>query len=122
VDDEPYLLDVEKEMLTRLGYASTTMSDPTEALKLFGQQPMRYDLVITDMTMPKMTGDKLAREIMQIRSDIPIILCTGYSELVSPEQAATMGIKGYLTKPFSMGPLSDLIGILLGDNDGLDNH
>lgn len=72
--------------------------------------------------MPKITGDKLAREMIRFRPDIPIILCTVYSELVSPEQAAAMGIKGYLTKPFSMGPLSNLIGNLLGDKGGSDNH
>ncbi|MGD9367473.1 MAG: response regulator [Desulfobacteraceae bacterium] len=115
VDDEPEILEMEKEMLNKMGYTVTTMGDPAEALKLFGEQPTGYDLVITDMTMPKITGDKLACELMRMRPDIPVILCTGFSELTSPEKAASMGIKGYLTKPVSMRQLSKMIRKLLTD-------
>lgn len=115
VDDEPEILGIEKEMLNKMGYWVTAIGDPAEALKLFGKQPSFYDLIITDMTMPKITGDKLACELMRIRPDIPVILCTGFSELTSPEKAASMGIKGYLTKPVSMKRLSKMIRKLLAD-------
>jgi CheY-like chemotaxis protein len=117
VDDESDILNIEKEMLNKMGYAVTTMGDPLEALKLFGDQPSHFDLVITDMTMPKITGDKFARELMRIRPDIPVILCTGFSELTSPEKAASMGIKGFLTKPISMRRLSKMICKLLAEQD-----
>jgi PAS domain S-box-containing protein len=118
VDDELELLNIEKEMLSRMGYTVTTMNDPAEALKLFAGQPSCYDLVITDMTMPKMTGDMLAGELMRIRPDIAVILCTGFSEFTSPEEAAKMGIKGYLTKPVSARQLSKLIRKVLADKSG----
>ena len=79
VDDEQVLLHVAEEMLKQLGYDVVTQKSSVEALELFRAEPDRFDLVITDMTMPKMTGDQLARELMKIRSDIPIILYTGFS-------------------------------------------
>jgi CheY-like chemotaxis protein len=115
VDDEPEILEIEKEMLVKMGYTITTIGDPAEALKAFGKQPSSFDLVITDMTMPKITGDKLACELMRIRPDIPVILCTGFSELISPEKAASMGIKGYLAKPVSIKQLTTLIRKVLAD-------
>lgn len=115
VDDELEILNIEKEMLSRMGYTVTTMNDPAEALKLFAGQPACYDVVITDMTMPKMTGDMLAGELMRIRPDIAVILCTGFSEFTSPEEAARMGIKGYLTKPVSARQLSRMIRNALAD-------
>ena len=115
VDDELELLNMEKEMLSRMGYAVTTMNDPAEALKLFAGQPSYYDLVITDMAMPKMTGDTLAGELLRIRPDIAVILCTGFNEFTSPEEAAKMGIKGYLTKPVSARRLSNTIRKALAD-------
>jgi PAS domain S-box-containing protein len=115
VDDEVYILDIGKTMLSKLGYTVTTMQDPTQALQTFSERPSEYDLVITDMTMPKITGDKLACELMRIRPDIPVILCTGYSELATPEKAAAMGIKAFLAKPVSMHELSSAIRKLLDD-------
>jgi PAS domain S-box-containing protein len=115
VDDEAFILDIGNAMLSKLGYAVTTTGDPAQALELFGERPSHFDLVITDMTMPKMTGDKLACELLRIRPDIPVILCTGYSELTSPKKAAAMGIKGYLTKPVSMNALSGMVRKLLDD-------
>jgi len=80
-----------------------------EALKLFQNDPKRFDLVISDMTMPNMTGDKLAREILAIRPDIPIILCTGYSERFTEGQAGKMGIKAFIMKPLVIGDLAATI-------------
>ncbi|MBW1737532.1 MAG: response regulator, partial [Deltaproteobacteria bacterium] len=80
-----------------------------EALELFKAKPDRFDLVITDMTMPNMTGDRLARELMKIRPDIPIILCTGFSERISEEKAKGMGIKAFAMKPLVMRDLANTV-------------
>jgi CheY-like chemotaxis protein len=102
VDDEKTLVKLAETMLTKLGYTVTDTTDSTEALHLFRKDPERYDLVITDLTMPKMTGDELARRMLSIRSGIPIILCTGFSSLVTEETAQRMGISTLLTKPLSL--------------------
>lgn len=99
VDDERSVLKVEKEMLENLGYQVVTYTSPGEALEHFREQSAAYDLVITDMTMPKITGDKLARQLMDVRPDIPVIMCTGFSELINKENALKLGIKKFVTKP-----------------------
>ena len=86
-------------MLKELGYEVKAFSSSLEALEHFNDQPEVFDMVITDMTMPKMTGDKLTRAIKAVRSDIPVILCTGFSELVDEEDAKALGISAYITKP-----------------------
>ena len=93
----------------------TARTSSTEALEAFRMQPDKFDVVITDMTMPIMTGGKLAEEMIKIRSDIPVILCTGFSEMMSKEKAAALGIKGFLMKPVVMRDLSKII------RDVLDN-
>jgi len=99
IDDEPFIVDIGKGMLEHLGYTVVTRTSPIEALEAFKAQPDKFDLVITDMTMPKMTGDELAKELMAIRPDIPIILCTGFSELINEEKAKAMGIRAFVMKP-----------------------
>ena len=99
VDDETSVVKVEKTILEDLGYSVTTYTSSSKALEHFREQPGSYDLVITDMTMPKITGDKLATEIMTIRPDIPVILCTGFSELINKEDALKIGIRRFITKP-----------------------
>lgn len=99
VDDEESMVYVGRTRLERLGYQVETRMNPVEALELFRSQPDQFDLIITDMTMPKMTGDKLTREILNIRPDIPIILCTGFSEKINGEKAKEIGAAGYLDKP-----------------------
>lgn len=99
VDDETAVVRVMRIMLERLGYRVTSRTDSTEALKVFAETPDAFDLVITDMTMPNMTGDQLSRKIIKIRPDIPIIINTGYSNLIDAEKAEKIGIKGFLTKP-----------------------
>ena len=88
-----------KQILKRLDYKVSVCQSPIEALSSFKAQPEKYDLIITDQTMPHMTGLNLAKGIMSIRPNIPIILCTGYSELVSEEKVNSFGIKAYLMKP-----------------------
>ncbi len=109
VDDEPDILEIERENLEMLGYKITTKSEPQEALSLFAKGPEHFDLVITDMTMSGLTGEKLSSELLKIRLDIPIILCTGYSSLMSQEKAYSMGIKGFLMKPVKLRELSEMI-------------
>ena len=99
VDDEESIVQVGRTRLERLGYLVETKMDPLEALELFRSKPDQFDLIITDMTMPKMTGDKLTREILNVRPKIPIILCTGFSEKINEEKAKEMGAAGYLDKP-----------------------
>jgi len=109
IDDETVIVSMEKEILERLGYQVTSRTSSIEALEAFREQPDKFDLVITDMTMPNMTGDKLAGELIKIRPDIPIIMCTGFSERMSEEKAEYLGIKGFLMKPILLKDLSSLV-------------
>lgn len=109
IDDEPTLVEIGKELLARLGYQVDIRSAGAEALELFKSQPDRYDLVITDMTMPGMMGDELAGELLKIRDDIPIILCTGFSQQITEKKARQMGIKAFLMKPLIMQDLAATI-------------
>ena len=109
VDDEEAILSMEKRMLERLGYQVTSHSSSFEALEAFRDSPDKFDLVITDMAMPNMPGDKLSIELTKIRPDIPILLCTGFSETMSEEKTASVGIKGFLLKPIVMKDLAQKI-------------
>ena len=109
VDDEQALVEIGKQLLSRLGYRAQTRTSSVEAFELFQNDPGRFDLVISDMTMPNMTGDKLAREILAIRPDMPIILCTGYSDRLTESQAREMGVKAFIMKPLVISDLSATI-------------
>ena len=102
VDDEQEVVNMEEEVLASFGYGVTVCTSSEDALQRFREQPELFDLVITDMTMPKMTGDQLAKEILTIRPDMPVILCTGYSEKINKDKAKAMGIRKYIVKPFDM--------------------
>jgi CheY-like chemotaxis protein/anti-sigma regulatory factor (Ser/Thr protein kinase) len=106
VDDEEVIVALQKKMLESLGYKVTTMTSSIDTLKIFQSQPDNYDLLITDMTMPGMTGAELAKKVRAIRPDIPIILYTGFSELINKEKAEAMGVSKYLTKPASIKELA----------------
>jgi CheY-like chemotaxis protein len=99
VDDEASLVNLNQQRLERLGYKVIPKTDPSEALEFFRANPDQIDLIITDMAMPHMTGDKLAQEILNIVPEMPIILCTGYSERVSEDTAQELGIRKYIEKP-----------------------
>jgi CheY-like chemotaxis protein len=99
VDDERAIVNMGKQMLVSLGYQITTRTSSVEALELFKAKADIFDLVITDMTMPNMTGDKLARELIRIKPEIPIILCSGYSTRINQDQALAMGIRAFVPKP-----------------------
>lgn len=99
VDDEDLIVQMEKQILNSLGYKVMTTTSSVEALQLIQTEPLKFDLVITDMTMPNMTGAELAQKTLAIRDDIPILLCTGFSELINEEKAKALGIREYLMKP-----------------------
>ncbi|MBF0111219.1 MAG: PAS domain S-box protein, partial [Desulfamplus sp.] len=116
VDDDELIVEMTSEMLDRLGYRVESKFDPNEALKLFEANPEAFDLIITDMTMPQMTGAKLAEKISQIRADVPIILCSGYSSLINEDKAIEAGISAYMMKPVSMQDLGETIRRVLSKN------
>ncbi|MCF8111706.1 MAG: response regulator [Desulfobacteraceae bacterium] len=99
VDDEIQVAYMLKQMLEQLGYRVTMFTDSPRALEVFSAQPDTFDLIITDQTMPYMTGDELAEEAIRLRKDIPVILCTGFSEKLSEQKAKNKGIRAFLMKP-----------------------
>jgi CheY-like chemotaxis protein len=113
VDDEEQICKMIQLMLSRLNYTVTSFLNPVEALSAFKEEPDRFDLVITDMTMPEMTGTELAGSILKQRADIPIILCTGFSDLTDHNHSQSIGIRGYLTKPVTKKGLTEKIRELL---------
>ena len=115
VDDEDQIARIGSRILESLGYAVTTRTLSTEALSLFRSKPDDFDLVITDMTMPNMTGDIFSAELMKIRSDIPIILCTGYSKRISNQAAKELGIKAFAYKPIGRADLAKTIRKVLDE-------
>jgi len=115
VDDEAFQADIGRQMLERLGYQVTTQTNSADALTLFRKNPEAFDLVITDMTMPNMTGDILAQKMMSVRPDIPIIVCTGYSQRINKQKAKDMGIKELVMKPVVMQDIADMIRRTLDD-------
>jgi len=117
VDDEKAIIGMEQNILERIGYKVTSSTSSIEALEAFRATPEKFDMVITDMAMPNMPGDSLAGELTKIRPEIPILLCTGFSETMSEEQAASLGIKGFLLKPVVMRDLSHKIREVLDKNE-----
>lgn len=109
VDDEKDVVDVMESILERLGYKLTSRTSSIEALEAFRNKPDEFDLVITDMTMPNMTGKDLAKEMINIRPDIPIILCTGFSEQIDGEKAREIGISAFIMKPIVMRKIAQTI-------------
>ncbi len=109
VDDESELVEICSQMLRRLGYGVTGAVGSLNALEVFKQSPDQFDLVITDMNMPAMTGEHLAQAIIAIRADIPIILCTGYTDRLDQKGARRMGIRKFLMKPLDMNTLAEAV-------------
>ncbi|SHO46594.1 response regulator [Desulfopila aestuarii] len=116
VDDEEAIAMFTSTMLKRNGYITTAISDSREALKIFKQNPETFDLLITDQTMPAMTGFELAKAVLAIRSDIPILLCTGFSSVVSGEKALQAGISDFIMKPITKQVLFQKVELLLRKN------
>ena len=115
IDDEPPLLDLGKKILESLGYKVEIRSSAVEALELFKAHPERFDLVITDMTMPKMTGEQLSEQMMAVRPDIPVILCTGFSAKMDEKKARAMGLRAFVFKPILKRDIAEAIRKVLDE-------
>ncbi len=115
VDDEISVARLEKQMLERLGYTVIEYSSSQSALDAFRQDPDSYDLVISDMTMPNITGDRLAQKLIFIRSDIPIIICTGFSDRIDRGKSEAIGIKGFLMKPVVKSDMARMVRKVLDE-------
>jgi len=109
VEDDAVQLRGVSALLERLGYTVTARTDSAEALALFESHPLGFDVLITDQTMPKLTGSQLAERALKIRPGLPVILCTGYSEIVDSDKAALLGIREFIYKPFGMREISQSI-------------
>jgi len=111
VDDEPALAETTKHMLDRLGYQAVFRTNGIEALEAFRNQPegKGFDMVITDMTMPHLTGLDLAKELLKLDPNVAILLCTGFSELADAEKAKKMGLQGFLMKPVVLRELAGMV-------------
>jgi len=116
VDDEKAIIDAIQQMLERLGYQVVARTSSVEALEVFRSQPESFDLLLTDQTMQGMTGEALAKKVMAIRSDIPIVLCTGFSHNINEEKAKSMGIREFIMKPVLVRELAVIIRRLLDEN------
>ncbi len=115
VDDDVSIAKLEKQILERLGYKVTMRLSSIDALEAFKAKPDTFDLVISDMTMPNLTGDQLAKELRMIKPDIPVIICTGFSERMNKENAAAAGIDGFLMKPIVISELAKMVRKVLYD-------
>jgi PAS domain S-box-containing protein len=116
IDDEPAIMKLGKQTLESLGYDVVARNSSIEALELFKKKKDRFDLVITDMTMPNMTGEKLAEKLMQIRPDIPVILCTGFSSMIDEQKALDMGIRAFISKPILKREIAEAIRKVLDES------
>ena len=118
IDDEEIIAAMNKHRAEILGYQAVAMSSSKDALELFRNNPDDFDLIITDQTMPELTGDQLARELRAIRPDIPIIISTGYSSKISPKIAKDLGINAFTTKPIDAGNFANIIREVLDNTTG----
>lgn len=117
VDDEKAIVKLESKMFERLGYHVTSYTDSMNALEAFQSDPEAFDIVITDMAMPRMSGDQLAKRLISIKPDLPIILCTGYSERIDSKKASAIGIKGFLMKPVAQSNIAQVVREVLDEAD-----
>ncbi|NIA31280.1 MAG: PAS domain S-box protein, partial [Actinobacteria bacterium] len=115
VDDEEALVRIAERKFTDLGYHIVGKTSSTEALELFKKNPDRFDLIITDQTLPEMTGKELSKQVLQMRPDMPIILCTGYSNAITKKEAESMGIREFMLKPLSLRDLQKVVRCLLDE-------
>jgi len=113
IDDDPALTGYLEELLQEQGYQVTALTDSRQALDLFKQDPQAIDLVLTDQTMPRLAGDRLAQIMLAQRPDLPVILCTGYSDRIDAGKATQLNIRGYFTKPVDPVRLTNMMSSLL---------
>ena len=118
VDDDASMVNVVRYRLERMGYQVDARTSSVDALEVFRNHSSQFDLVISDMTMPQMTGDQLVKEILKVRPDIPTILCTGFSEKIDEEKAKKIGFHKYIEKPFDRRNLAMLVRQTLDEKGG----
>jgi PAS domain S-box-containing protein len=121
VDDEKPILKLGDQILRKLGYDVVRVQSSLDALALFEKNPNKFDLVITDMTMPKMLGTELAEKMLAIQPDIPIIICTGFSHMLDTEKAVEMGIKGFINKPILADDLARKVRSVLDNKEDISD-
>ena len=121
VDDDPSILKATKQRLMRLGYDVDAISSPEEALSLFRSDPEKFDLLITDMTMPRMTGVALSEKVRAIRAEMPIIICTGHSSSIDESLSRHLGIDAYIMKPIDQYEMAKTIRMVFDKKSGLSN-
>ena len=117
VDDEPGLVELEREALQSLGYQVTATASSVEALQLIARSPDSFDLVITDQTMPHIRGDQLAQRLLKIRPELPIILLSGHSDLIDEVRSEELGIRRFVHKPIDFRQLARVVRETLDDTD-----
>ncbi|MCK5404000.1 MAG: response regulator, partial [Desulfobulbaceae bacterium] len=113
VDDAEYNARSGKLILESIGFEVTALTDSAQALEVFREDPNRFDIVVTDQTMPQMTGFELAQELFHVRPDLPVIMITGHSEIVDSERAKSIGIREFLLKPLDIDLLAETITNIL---------
>jgi CheY-like chemotaxis protein len=116
VDDEVSVAKLEGQILSRLGYHVTIKTKSSDALNAFRANSNFFDMVISDMTMPDMTGDQLSKEILSIKPNTPIIICTGFSERINKAQAEIIGVKGFLMKPVVKSDMAQMVRNVLDES------
>ncbi len=116
VDDEESIIELESQVLERLGYTITAYTRCQDALNAFKNDPDGFDLVITDMAMPKMTGEQFAKALFSIRRDIPVIICTGFSERIDHRKVEELGISGLLNKPILKSDMASKVRKVLDEH------
>jgi CheY-like chemotaxis protein len=115
VDDEELITDMFDTILTRLGYQVMVFNDSLEALAFITQDSTAFDLLVTDMSMPNLTGLELVQKTLAVRPDLPVILCTGFNQMLDKKEAKALGIHSYLEKPVSVKDLTEAIRQALDD-------
>ena len=116
VDDEERSVSIIKEVLKRLGYSVTAMTSSLKALELFKEDPHRYDLILTDLIMPQLTGDKLVAEIIEIRPDMPVIITSGFTNTIDTDEFKQISNKAFIAKPFQPQELAKMVRQVLDRN------
>ena len=115
------LVQIGKDMIESFGYEVTGSSNSLNAFELFKNNPARFDLVITDQTMPNLTGAELAEQMLAIQPDLPVILCTGYSGKIDKEKAREIGVRKFVAKPLSKNKIIRIIRQVLDENSTIEN-
>lgn len=118
VDDEPALIALMSEIFSDRGYHVMTFTDPQAALAAFQRNSQNIDALVTDQTMPRLTGLELIREIRTLRPELPVILASGYSDVIHAETAYAHGVNHFLSKPYRMHDLAERLATLLKEQNG----